>query len=85
MRCAVPIISLSEYIVHINEKQVGGGGHEEERHTRVNVILRAFGVMDGGEIEKTYGQEFVHSTHLFQVSIDNIPGFHLVLRCVPIS
>ena len=52
MRCAVPIISLSEYIVHINEKQAESSGHGEGGHKSVNAILRAFGVTDGGGLRK---------------------------------
>jgi len=48
----------------------------------VNATLQAFGV---AEVEKTYGREFDTSTHLFQVSIDSIPGLHFVLRCASVS
>ena len=37
------------------------------------------------ETEKTYGQEYDPSTHLLQVSIDDIPRFQTVLRYVSVS
>lgn len=82
-QCAVPIrkiISLSERIVHIDEEEV-------ERATRGRVAPRRQyhppSYWDDGtwKHEGMYGQECDPSTYLFQVSVDNVPRFHFVLRC----
>ena len=60
------------------------GGHKGRQHPSIDAILRAVGMTNDGELRKGMTRNDP-STHLFQVSIDNISRFQPVLRCVSVS